>query len=302
MAVAAACCALWAGGCGNGGGGDERARRVPLPAPQVELTAADRAAWAPLAPDRSAVPVLLYRGVGHEAFARQMVLLERVGYDAIGLPELIRFLEGDEVRLPPRPFVLTFDGGRLATWVNTDGILARLGFSATLFVDVGRLDSAERDPAYLTWSELNRLQRGGRWDIQLRAGTGGHLIRYGPAAEDVGPFYAYRGSEERIDGWRERVFSDITDAERRLAFRLPGYRPRAFAPPFGNYGQAGTNDPRIPRLLFARLKLSFELVFTQDRSPFATPGAHATRPLGRFEVTPATTEAQLRELLTRPAR
>ena len=44
-----------------------------------------------------------------------------------------------------------------------------------------------------------------------------------------------------------------------------------------------------------RLLLSFRLVFVQDRSALATPGAR--NPLGRFEVTGATTEADLRRLL-----
>ena len=74
-----------------------------------------------------------------------------------------------------------------------------------------------------------------------------------------------------------------------------GYRPLAFAPPYGNYGQAGTNDRRIPRELLARLLLSFDVVFTQDRSGFATPGA--ANPLGRIEITRDTTEAALRTLL-----
>ena len=50
-----------------------------------------------------------------------------------------------------------------------------------------------------------------------------------------------------LGGWRERVFSDITYGEEQLAAHVRGYRPLAFAPPYGNYGQAGTNDRRIPR-------------------------------------------------------
>ena len=80
---------------------------------------------------------------------------------------------------------------------------------------------------------------------------------------------------------------------------MPGYRPLAFAPPRGNYGQAGTNDPRIPRLLLARLLLSFQVIFTQDRGAFASPGS--ANPVGRFEVTGATEEADLHRLLA-PAR
>ena len=139
--------------------------------------------------------------------------------------------------------------------------------------------------------------------MQLQSGTGHHRIRYGPAPYDVGPFYAYRGFEERLDGWRERVFSDITQwGEEQLASRVRGYRPLAFAPPYGNYGQAGTNDPRIPPELLTRLFDSFEVVFTQDRPGFASPGAGRADPLGRIEITREVTEAELHALLASVTR
>jgi poly-beta-1,6-N-acetyl-D-glucosamine N-deacetylase len=192
--------------------------------------------------------VLLYHRVAPKAFARQMALLDHAGYETITLEEFVRFIRREQVRLPPRPLLLTFDGGRADSWIGSDAILAELGFNAVVFVDVGRVN-AEKQAEYLTWKELDALQRGGRWEVQLQSGTGHHEIQYGPAPEDVGPFYAYRGSEERIDGWRERVFSDITWGEEQLSAHVAGYRPLAFAPPYGNYGQAGTNDPRIPREL-----------------------------------------------------
>ncbi len=226
-----------------------------------------------------------------------MVLLDQAGYETITLEEFVRFVKREKVSLPPRPLLLTFDGGRLDSWTGTDAILSELGFNAVLFVDVGRVEEA--DPMYLTWQELNRLQSSGRWDVQLQSGTGHRQIRYGSSPTDVGPFYAYRGSEEVLGGWRERVFSDITYGEEQLAAHVEGYRPLAFAPPYGNYGQAGTNDRRIPRELLARLLLSFEVVFTQDRSGFASPGSR--NPLGRIEIARDVTEAQLHGLLAPPA-
>jgi peptidoglycan/xylan/chitin deacetylase (PgdA/CDA1 family) len=271
--------------------------RMPAPAPRVVLSAGERELWARRPADRSAIPVLLYRdGIEPERFARHMALLAHAGYQTIALDGFVRFVRGEEVSLPARPLLLTFDGGRVDSWTGSDGVLRKLGFNAVLFVDVGRV--AARDPEYLTWRELNRLQRGRRWELQVQSGTGNRLIKYGPGADDVGPFYAYRGSEERIDGWRERVFSDITWAEEQLAFRVRSYRPLAVAPPFGNYGQAGTNDRRIPRELLARLRLSFAVVFTQDRTGFARPGAGTAEPLGRFEITRDVSAEELHAMLT----
>jgi len=266
--------------------------------PRVVLSADDRATWAPAPADGSAVPVLLYRGVAPEPFARQMTLLAHAGHETITLEQLVEFRRGEHGSMPARPLLLTFDGGRRGSWTGSDDILRRLGFNAVLFVDVGRVEAG--DPDHLTWEELSALQRSGRWDVQAQSGTGHRQIRYGTGPGEVGPFYAYRGAEEVLGGWRERVFSDVTYGEQQLAHHVEGYRPLAFAPPYGNYGQAGTNDPRIPRELLARLLLSFEVVFTQDRRGFAF--ADESNPVGRFEITPAVSEAELHALLASAPR
>jgi Polysaccharide deacetylase len=293
--LAAVCCCTALSGCGSQSS-DRPLGRTPIPAPRVELSAGDREMWAPGPPERSAIPVLLYDDVAPDVFARQMTLLDYAGYDTVTLADLVRFIHREKVSLPAHPLVLTFDDGRLDSWTGRDGILRKLGFNAVVFVDVGRVES--RDPQYLTWAELGALQRSGRWEVQLQSGTGNQQIRYGPRSGEVGPFYAYRGADEVLGGWRERVFSDISYGEQQLAFHVPGYRPVAFAPPDGNYGQAGTNDPRIPRLLLARLELSFKLVFTQDRSGFAAPGD--ANPIGRAEVGREMSDAELHALLSPP--
>jgi peptidoglycan/xylan/chitin deacetylase (PgdA/CDA1 family) len=150
----------------------------------VLLTADDRELWAPRPPDRSVVPVLLYHRVAPKAFARQMALLDHAGYETITLEEFVRLIRREQVRLPPRPLLLTFDGGRADSWIGSDAILAELGFNAVVFVDVGRVN-AEKQAEYLTWKELDALQRGGRWEVQLQSGAGHHEIQYGPAPEDV---------------------------------------------------------------------------------------------------------------------
>ena len=231
--IAVFCCCAVLGACGPSSdkSTDEPAGRIPAPAPRVVLTGDDREEWAPAPPKRAVVPVLLYHGVAPvsgfskradadlgidpEDFARQMALLDHAGYDTIALDEFVRFIEREQVSLPPRPLLLSFDGARLDSWSGSDGTLRKRGFNAVLFVDVGRVE--EDDPEYLTWRELNALQRSGRWEVQLQSGTGHHQIQYGPAPDDVGPFYAYRGSEEILGGWRERVFSDITWGEEQLA-------------------------------------------------------------------------------------
>jgi hypothetical protein len=290
LAVVSLCGALAA--CG-GSTQEPRDGRAARPAPRVSLTSDARAAWSALPADRSSVPVLVYDRVPPDDFARHMTLLDHAGYDTISLDQFVQFVRREPVRLPPHPLLVTFADARLDSWAGSDATLRRLGFNAVLFVEVGRIE--QHDPEVLTWDELDRLQPSRRWDVQLQSGTGDRLIRFGPEPGDVGPFYAYRGAEEVLGGWRERVFSDLSYGEQQLAHHVRGYQPLALAPPFGNYGQIRTNNRHIPREFLARALLSFDVVFTQDRSGFAKPGA--TNPLGRIEITPQITDDQLQTLL-----
>jgi hypothetical protein len=287
-AIAIAALAVALPGCG-GSDPVPRDERAARPAPRVDVAAGH--AWAPEA--AAGVPVLVYDRMPADAFARQMTLLEGAGYETISLEQLVQFVQRKPVDLPPHPLLLTFADARLDTWAGSDAILRRLGFRAVLFVDVGRIEKGDRE--VLTWAELDRLQRSGRWEVQVEKGTGDREIRFGPGPDDVGSFYAYRGQDEVLGGWRERVFSDITYAEQQAAHHVHGYRPLAIAPPDGNYGQAGTNDRRIPRELLARLLISFPIVFTQDRPGIAQPGDR--NPLGRIAVTADVSDAELRALL-----
>ncbi|MGZ4292298.1 MAG: hypothetical protein ACXVQQ_06845, partial [Gaiellaceae bacterium] len=74
------------------------------------LTPEEKAVWAPLPPDRSAVPVLLYHGIGAPSdfsnasdadygvaaydFAKQMTMIKHAGYQTIGLQTFVDFVRG----------------------------------------------------------------------------------------------------------------------------------------------------------------------------------------------------------------
>jgi peptidoglycan/xylan/chitin deacetylase (PgdA/CDA1 family) len=301
-------------GCGESGdagstSSDASAPRTPVAAPDVELTREEERVWAKLPPDRSAIPVLLYHGLGPESgfsnaadaeyglevddFAKQMTLMKHAGYETVDLETFIDFVREEPVQLPGRPLLLTFDDARADSWTGADGILRKLGFNAVMFVDVGRVERG--DPEYLTWEELREAEGSGRWHLELHSGRGHEQIRYGQEPDDFGPFYAYEEVGEDFDGWRERTRSDIAWGQRTLADRIATYRPHAFAPPYGNYGQDGTNDPRIPGDLLRWLTGRYDAIFTQDVNARARSGSG--QPLGRIQVSRAHTAGELRELL-----
>ena len=281
------------------------AARTPLPAPVVSLTSEEKQLWQPLPPDRSAIPVLVYHGVGPESdfsnaedasyavgteeFAKQMTLIQHAGYETIDLQTFIDFVRKKPVDLPPRPLLLAFDDARANSWTGADGILNKLHFNAVMFVDVGRVQGG--DPEYLTWPEVATVHNGGRWQLQLHSGKGHKQIRYGPGPDDHGPFYAYEAPLEDLDHWRDRVRSDIEWGQKMLTDHISGYKPLAFAPPYGSYGQDGTNDERIPDDLLGWLTGRYDAIFTQDVNARAKPGSR--QPLGRIQVTRATTGGDL---------
>lgn len=125
----------------------------------------------------------------------------------------------------------------------------------------------------------------GRADAPLHADAilaryGYSAVMYGPGEREVGPFYAYRDAlhGETLDGWHERVVADLEWGEQQLRRHVPGYRPLAFAPPFGAYGQLDTNDPAIPDLMGRELRERFGLTFVQQDPHLARPGdAEVTR-------------------------
>jgi peptidoglycan/xylan/chitin deacetylase (PgdA/CDA1 family) len=286
----------------------ERPARTPAPAPAVTLSQNEKDVWAKLPPDRSEIPVLLYHGIGppsdfsnaadadygvdHDDFAKQMTEIAHAGYQTVDLQTFRDFVDGKDVDLPPRPLLLTFDDARADEWTGADGILAKLGFNAVMFVDVGRVDGG--DPEYLTWEELGAMDKQ-RWELQLHSGKGHAQIKYGPGDDDYGPFYAYEEEGEDFDGWRKRVRSDIEWGQDTLADHVPGYGPLAFALPYGSYGQDGTNDDRIPPDLLGWLSDRYGAVFTQDVDARARPGSGP--PLGRVQVTRGVTGGDLHERL-----
>jgi hypothetical protein len=278
VAVLAATFAL--SGCGA-----EQRAAITLPL-SVRLSAQERSVWQPLPIARTAIPVLLYHGIGDRDdfnspadaaygvtqpnFAKQMALLHAAGYQAITLEQFRAFVAGEDVDLPPRPVLLTFDDSLANSFDGADAVLRQLRWNAVMFVDVGSVD--EGHARYASWKQIATAQRSGRWEMQLHAGRGHRNIVYA-AAGTTGPFYANRIlDDEDIGAWQRRVVDDLNWGDAQLAKHVPGYRELSFAPRYGNFGQVGTDDPRIPQLLGDWLRKRFGLIFIQDPAQYARPG------------------------------
>jgi poly-beta-1,6-N-acetyl-D-glucosamine N-deacetylase len=275
--------------------------RSPLPPPDVRLAAAEVRRFRPLPLYQGAIPVLAYHGINNHndvysvsrrMFMAQVEMLYRAGFRTVSMGQYVRFLRGERKGLPTRPLLITFDDGRLDSYRGADKVLARFGFRATMFV-IARAAEKPRS-FYLNWKELQAMARSGRWDIQEHAGAGHDNIRYAPGKD--GPFYAFRirtrEGDESFGRYAQRVRGDITWARDMLEKHLPGFRPLAFAVPFGNYGQLETNDRRIPNFLSHFLRSRFEAVFVIKPAAYTTASTPRYQ-IGRYEVHTYTTAARL---------
>lgn len=254
--------------------------RAPLPAPAVHLSAADARAWRAFPSYRGIIPVLVYHGINNsgnaisttpQVFAEQMLALKTAGFHAITLDQYVRFVRGDYKGLPAKPILLTFDDGRLDTYRAANDILQQYGFHATMFTFAAWPTS---NPGFnLRWNELRSMQQSGIWSVQEHGGHGHEYIPYN-AKGDTGGVYAFReyfpdpkghsGYLESFAAFRERVTSSILWGAQQFGSQIPGFRPAAFAVPEADYGQAGTNDPRIPRFMLPWLRRHFTVVFGGD--------------------------------------
>ena len=90
------------------------------------------------------------------AFDAQMAYLASIGATSISLQHLAdALLYG--LPLPPHPFVITFDDGRLSQWTNAVPVLRAYGFTAVFFPCTGLIGGKVGPQTYMTAAEIQNL-------------------------------------------------------------------------------------------------------------------------------------------------
>ncbi|WP_259314667.1 polysaccharide deacetylase family protein [Capillimicrobium parvum] len=164
-----------------------------LPYPlKAALTRGRSAAWMLRGRPRRAegLRILLYHRIADDGdplavtprrFREQMDLLGAQGYRAVDLDEILALLDGDGP-LPPRTIGLTFDDGFTDVAENAHPVLARHGFTATVFVTTGVTDGRHPFPWYrdqppvLDWDDVVALDREGVLRFEAHTVTHPNLL------------------------------------------------------------------------------------------------------------------------------
>jgi peptidoglycan/xylan/chitin deacetylase (PgdA/CDA1 family) len=125
--------------------------------------------------------------VSPERFETQMALLRRLGYEVVGLDDVLAYYFAGAA-LPPRAVLITFDDGYEDNLENALPVLERFGYPAVLFVPLGYVGESRPLPhdesllsrgivnRTLDWDQLLELERRG---VRIES----HGISHVPLAE-----------------------------------------------------------------------------------------------------------------------
>jgi poly-beta-1,6-N-acetyl-D-glucosamine N-deacetylase len=277
-----------------------------LDTPAASITAQDRRRYWGFAgePDSQMPLVLAFHDIQEhptsayaitpQRFESHMAMLEAAGFTSITSEQLAAYLHGAD--LPPRTVMLTFDDGTHGIWTYADAILKRHRFHGIAFVITGSVEERQAS-YYLTWSELRRMQRSGRWDIESHSRNGHGLVKVN-ARGSKGPFFVSRqwlpgkNRRESLEEFANRVGEDLNGSIEDLRRNaLPA--PRFFAHPL-SAGVRDASDPATIGIVFRLLRARFVASMTNSDLPHAIDrGLGARGALPRLEVLRDTTTPEL---------
>jgi hypothetical protein len=274
----------------------------------ASLSAGQHREWASFPDYHRRVPVLMYHSIGGKAsyltvsrklFAEQMRALKVAGFHTLTIEQYAHFVKHGYRGLPSRPILLTFDDGREDAYRAANDLLQAYGFHVTELVVPAWV--TEHPHFSLSWSQLQQMAHTSTWDVQLHFGYGREEVRWNQAG-DTGAAFAYQqyfpgqngepGHEETFAQYQKRIASNMEWGERQLENKVPGYKPWAMAIPESDYGQAGTNDKRIPPFVLGWLDRHFPVVFGGDYLDKAVgrlwqiPGRYSPRLSYRMSIGP----------------
>ena len=224
--------------------------------------------------------VLSYAGIGKgdpevypspERLAEQVEALHAAGYRTITPADALAFLR-EEAPLPPKALLLLLEGGRKDSVIYTTKPFQKTGFTGTLCLPGGVLDS--RGAFFLRHGDLRRIVAMGFWQI---AAMGQDAIREIPVGPDGTPghFLTRRqwtaAGKESLEAFRQRVAGDYAASVKTVA-KKTGVQPLAYVYPYADAGRGREADPHAAQINREALTNFYQLAFVDSHQPFNGPG------------------------------
>jgi hypothetical protein len=197
-----------------------------------------------------AIPVIFYHGiladdkadninVTESDFLSQMLALKRAGYYTISTQDLTNFYHGKIFY--GKPILITFDDGRLDSWIRGDDILRKLKFNAVMYVVSGKQDNYT-DPFFLSWAQLEEMNQSGRWELEAHGWYSHTKIPIDPQGDEANPLTdrEWLAGQNRLETFAEaetRITNDYQQNLLDLHNHFPKNNFFSFAVPYGDYGQ-----------------------------------------------------------------
>lgn len=187
-----------------------------------------------------------------EEFASQMRMLHDAGWTTLTSDQMAAWVAGGPI--DRHSFMLTFDDGTKGVWQYADPILARYGFHAAAFIITGSVGT--HAPYYMTWEQIEELNRTGRWDFEAHTHAGHIRVPIDPnggeeAFMTATQWLVEQNRRETHEEHHTRVLNDLVECKRQLVAHT-GRVPKFFAYPFSAHEEKpGDADVEVQQIVLS---------------------------------------------------
>ncbi len=154
-----------------------------------------------------------------QQFDQHLDYLEQQGFQVWPLEKIVNQLKTGKP-FPAQVVAITIDDAYRSIYTHAYPRLKKRNWPFTVFVSTDVID--KKMPAFMSWDQMREMQQHG-------ATFANHSSYHDSLIEQK--------EKESFEAWRQRIFSDLTAAQKRLRAEL-GVAPPLFAYPYGEYNTA----------------------------------------------------------------
>ena len=228
--------------------------------------------------DAHAFVALAYEGISDnprevsvDQFRQHLAALRRAGYNPITLRDVYDFYNEDKP-LPRKAILMSFDHARKSSYFDARSPLASAGWPAVMFLWTQPIE--DRDPSALRWPYVRAMLGSGAWEV----GAQSHLGFTQVTANNDGTRRNFMTSPQWLpaemrfetpEAFSQRLQADH-EFTRDIIVRETNRQPRAFAFPYGDFGQYDERAILVRRLNLDLVSKYYDLGFIHGTNALNT--------------------------------